>query len=117
VHTEEGPEEGGPMTKTHQYGLEIKKGLPLNYSKTRFPNKAFEGELIQVAKTITHGHYVKISAGSQGKFREIVESRDLKTVVRRGQGESRGTVFVVTAQWLSEHPECLGPRAKAKLSR
>jgi len=93
------------MKQVNQYVPEIKEGLPPSRVKTTYHKKMVEGELIQIAERIGHGQFVEISAGSLGKFRQIVESRGLKTICRRGQGESRGTVFVVTQEWLRQHPD------------
>jgi hypothetical protein len=97
--------ESAVMKKIDQYVPEIKDGLPPSRAKTKYDTKIVEGELIRLAERIKHGQYVEISAGSQGKFKAIVESRGLKTVCRRAQGESRGIVFVVTPEWLAENPD------------
>ena len=65
----------------------------------------FDGALRLIAEQIKHGQYVEISAGSPGKFKKIVESRGLKTVCRRVQGEPMATVYVVTPEWLTSHPD------------
>jgi hypothetical protein len=65
----------------------------------------FDGLLVQLAAKIKHGQYVKLSAGSQGKFKKIVESNGLRTVNRRAQGEDVATVYVVTPEWLADNPD------------
>lgn len=102
--TEEPGEEG--MRKVDQYGLEIKDGLPPSRTKTTYDTKIADGELIRIGERIKHGQYIdNLSAGSAGKLAKIVESRGLAVVRRRRQGESRGTLYVVTREWLTEHPD------------
>jgi hypothetical protein len=95
------------MSKVNQYGLEIKNGFPPKHKKTMYDDKLFEGELRRVADQIEPGQYVEISAGSQGKFKGFVESRGLKVVSNRGQGEPVAKVYVVTPEWLSDNPDVL----------
>ena len=92
--------------KVDQYVPEIKDGLPHKRAKTKYDTKIFEGELIRIGERIKHGQYVEnLSAGSIGKLANVVKSRGLAVVRRRRQGESRGTVYVVTPEWLTEHPD------------
>jgi len=91
--------------KVSQYAPKIKDGFPSDRAKTEYDTKIFDGALKLIAEQIEHGQYVEISAGSQGKFKKIVESRGLKTVHRRGQGEPIATIYVVTPEWLATHPD------------
>jgi hypothetical protein len=86
--------------------LRLKTVFPQSGAKTVYSKKLPDGRLEQISDKIKHGQYVEnLSAGSAGKLAKLVERRGLKTVQRRGQGESTATVYVVTAEWLSEHPE------------
>jgi hypothetical protein len=92
--------------KVEQYIPRIKNGLPPPRVKTRYNAKIVDGELIGIGDRIKHGQYVEdLSAGSAGKLAKRVKERGLTVVRRPRQGESRGTVYVVTPQWLAEHPE------------
>jgi hypothetical protein len=93
------------MKKTEQYVPRIKNGFPPSRAKTNYPTKIVEGELIRIAERIGHGQYVELSAGSAGKFRNIVHARGLKTIQRRGQGDPIATVYVVTPEWLVANPD------------
>jgi hypothetical protein len=63
-----------------------------------------DGALADIAKRIRP--YVEgLSAGSLGKLAGFIEDRGLTVVRRRGQGEARGTLFVVTDEWLAANPE------------
>jgi hypothetical protein len=85
----------------------IKKGFPPKRTKRKNDRtKMKEGALIDVADRIEPGQYVEdLSAGSEGRFAERVRSRGLEVVRRRGQGKSRGTVYVVTSEWLAKNPD------------
>ena len=48
-----------------------------------------------------------LSAGSLGKLAGFIEDRGLNVVRRLGQGESRGTLYVVTDEWLARNPQSL----------
>ena len=92
--------------KLEHYIPRIKDGLPPSRLKTKYDTKIVDGELIRIGNRIKHGQYVDdLSAGSAGKLAKLVEERGLSVVRRRGQGESRGTVYVVTPEWLAQHPE------------
>jgi hypothetical protein len=93
------------QTKAEHYVPKIKDGLPPVRSKTAYPRKIVEGELIRIAEQIRHGQYVEISQGSLGKLTEIIKNRGLTTVARVGQDKNMRTVYVVTPQWLAENPE------------
>ena len=95
------------MSKVNQYGLEIRNGLPPKHRETTYEEKLFDGELQRIAEQIEHGQYVEIKAGSQGKFKDLVESRGLRVVSNRGQGETVATVYVVTPEWLADNPDVL----------
>jgi len=91
--------------KVEQYIPRIKDGLPPPRVKTRYNTKIVDGELIGIGDRIKHGQHVDdLSAGSAGKLAKRVKDRGLAVVRRRRQGESRGTVYVVTPEWLAEHP-------------
>ena len=71
---------------------------------TRYATKLPDGALADIAKRIRP--YVEgLSAGSLGKLAGFIEDRGLTVVRRRGQGEARGTLFVVTDEWLAANPE------------
>ena len=92
--------------KVHQYEPIIKNGLPPKRVKTEYSTKMFGGALMEAAERIQHGQYVEdLSAGSAGKFAKRVKARNLEALVRRGQGESRGTVYVVLPEWLANNPD------------
>lgn len=60
---------------------------------------------MDIADRIEPGHYVEqLSRGSAGKFAERVRSRGLEAV-RHGTGAGRENVYMVTTEWLSEHPD------------
>ncbi len=93
-------------SRVSQYLPEIKDGFPPERATRAYNKKMFEGGLMDLADRIKPGQYVEgLSAGSEGKFAKRVESRGLRTVRRRGQGQSRGTVYVVTPEWLVAHPD------------
>lgn len=90
--------------KVDRYIPRIKKGLPPKRPKTEYDSKIVDGELIHIGERITHGHYVDdLSVGSAGKLARYVKARGLEVVRRYGQGERRGTVYVVTPEWLAKN--------------
>jgi hypothetical protein len=92
--------------KLEQYLPRIENGFPPKRAKTDYETKMFAGALMDAADRIKPGQFVaNLSAGSAGKFARRVESRGLAAVSRRAQGESRGTVYVVTPEWLAKNPE------------
>jgi hypothetical protein len=94
------------LKKVDHYVPEIKNGFPPPREKSTYNRKIFDGELLRLAEVIKPGQYVEsLSAGSMGKFARLVESRGLEVIRRRRQGESRGTIYVVTPRWLAEHRE------------
>ena len=94
------------VKKLDEYVLEIKNGFPPNRGRREYRTKLPDGALLAAADRIKPGQYVEnLSAGSEGKFAERVHARGLKTVRRREQGRSRGTVYVVTEQWLVDDPD------------
>jgi len=96
------------MRKLAEYSIEIKNGFPPPKGKTHYRDKLPNGALAQAARRITAGQYVdNLSAGSMGKLADFIkeERRGLRTVRRIGQGDSRGTLYVVTEEWLANNPE------------
>jgi hypothetical protein len=84
----------------------IKDGWPPPKEKRRYIKTVPEGMLMEFADTIQAGQYMDDpSAGSAGKFSDRVKARQgLEARSRRGQGESRGRVYVVTTEWLAANP-------------
>jgi hypothetical protein len=93
--------------KGDQYEPKIETGLPPAHYETAYDTKMFEDSLRLLAERIERGQYVKIPAGSKGKFKKIVESRGLKTIHRLRLGDPLATVYVVTPEWLAGHPDVL----------
>jgi len=93
--------------KLEEYPLEIKNGDPPERPKTSYDSKAYAGALSDIAKRIKPGQYVlNLSAGSIGKLKRLIKKRGgMEVRERRGQGESRGTLYVVTDEWLASHPD------------
>jgi hypothetical protein len=88
------------------YELEIKDGDPPDQGRTSYDTKMRSGALFEIARRIKPGQYVEnLSAGSLGKLRKQIEERGLNVIARRGQGEVRGTLYVVTDSWLAGHPD------------
>jgi hypothetical protein len=105
---EEAGKEGMTRRKVEQYDLEIKDGLPPARVKTSYHKQLPDGRLEEIAAKIRHGQYVaKLSAGSAGKLVNFVKEQrhGLIALRRGGQTDNILTVYVVTEQWLSEHPE------------
>lgn len=93
------------MKKLDSYDLEIKDGNPPDQEKTSYDTKADSGALADIARRIKPGQYVEnLSAGSLGKLRKQIEDRGLNVMTRRRQGDLRGTLYVVTNEWLAGHP-------------
>ena len=91
--------------KVAEYCLEIEDGYPPNREKTSYTTKANSATLIDIAERIKPGQHVKnVSAGSLGKLGKLIESRGWRVVTRRAQGDTRGTLYVVTEQWLKMNP-------------
>jgi hypothetical protein len=87
--------------KLDEYSLEIENGDPPAREKTSYKTKAYSKMLSEIAERIGPGQHVKnLSSGSLGKLRKLIEVRGLNVVTRRGQGDSRGTLYVVTDEWL-----------------
>jgi hypothetical protein len=97
--------------KTEEYDLYIKyikEGYPPPKVKTRYDTKLPPGALPHIGKRIKAGQYVEnLSAGSAGKLRGFVKTRGLTAIERRGQGEKRGTLYIVTKEWAAENPDRL----------
>ena len=92
--------------KLDEYPLEIKDGDPPERGKTSYDTKAYAGALLDIAQRIKPGQFVEnLSAGSLGKLKKHIEGRGLNVTARRRQGESRGTLYVVTDEWLASHPD------------
>jgi hypothetical protein len=88
--------------KLDRYELQIKDGDPPDQDKTSYDAKVPSGALFEIAGRIKPGQYVEdLSAGSIGKLRKLIEERGLNVTTRRRQGESRGTLYVVTDKWLA----------------
>jgi hypothetical protein len=101
--------------KVEEYHLKIKKGFPKPRYKTEYSTKLPGDELIRVGETIQPGEYIEdVSLGSAGKLEGFVKARGLEAVRRGKQGDSRITLYVVTPEWLAEHPEVLKPTAIGK---
>jgi hypothetical protein len=92
--------------KVDQYVLEIKNGFPPKREKTKYDTKMFSGALIELAERIKPGQYVEnLSAGSAGKLVKLIRPHGFAALRRQRQGESRGTVYVVSLDWLAENPD------------
>ena len=85
---------------------EVKKGYPPERSPRQYDSKLEDGALLDVAEKIKPGHYISdVSRGSAGKLAKRVRCRDGLDVIRETiPGGTRENVYVVTKQWLSEHP-------------
>jgi len=93
------------VKKTDHYELEIKDGDPPDQGKTSYDTKIPSGALFEIARRIGPGQYVEdLSAGSLGKLRKLIEERGLNVITRRRQGDTRGTLYVVTDSWLAGNP-------------
>jgi hypothetical protein len=97
------------MGKIVLYDVEIENGLPLAKTKTAYDKKLPNGRLEQIANQIKHGPHVRnLSAGSAGKLVKLMKHRaGLRALRRGGQEDAANTVYVVSEEWLAEHPDVL----------
>jgi hypothetical protein len=95
------------MSKVVEYDVKIEDGLPPPKGKTVYTKKLPNGRLEQTANRIKHGQFVRdLSVGSAGKLVELMKSRPgLRALRRGGQEDTTNTVYVVSEEWLSKHPE------------
>ena len=91
--------------KIDEYSLVIRTGDPPERGKTSYETKTSAGALQDIAQRIEPGQYVELSAGSFGKLKGYIEARGLNVITRRRLDEPRGTLYVVTDEWLASHPD------------
>jgi hypothetical protein len=92
--------------RLEEHTLRIENGDPPERSKTSYQTKTYSGALRDIAQRIKPGQYVQnLSVGSLGKLRKYIEERGLHVISRHGQAQRRGTLYVVSKEWLMSHPD------------
>ncbi len=91
--------------KLTRYIPEVKAGLPPDRLERLYNAKIGDGVLMEIADRIEPGHYIEnLAQGSAGKFADRVRLRGLEVVRRRSGNGLREDVYVVTNDWLRDHP-------------